>query len=52
MPLKKKLDVNNVPSSTVNTNPKDEVPLSNESMKRSNDNVSSNVLSHPKDSNM
>ena len=52
MPLKKKLDVNHVQSSTVNVSPKDELSLSNESMKRSNDNVSSKVPSHPKDSNM
>jgi len=52
MPLKKKFDLNVVQSSTVNENPKDELSLSNESMKRSNDNVSSKVPSHLKDSNM
>ena len=52
MPLKKKLDVNNGQSSTVNVSPKDEPFLSNESMKRSDDNVSSKVPPHPKDNKM
>jgi len=49
MPLKKGLGLNNVQSSTVNENPKDELTLSNESMKRSNDNVSSMVPPHQKE---
>jgi len=49
MPLRKGLGLNNVQSSTVNENLKDELTLSNESMKRSNDNVSSTVPPHQKE---
>ena len=52
MPLKKGLGLKCVQSSKVNENPKDELTLSNEAMKRSDDNVSSKVLSHLKDSEM
>ena len=52
MPPKKELGLKCVQSSTVNENPKDELALSNESKKRSNDNVSDKVPSHLTDNEM
>ena len=52
MPPKKGLGLDNVQSSKVNVNLKDEPTLSNDAMKRSDDNVSSKVLSHLKDNEM